>query len=211
VKKEGLALLLSVLFVFGFSSQAVAEMGVDEVGVKGVVIDPISDKALTQPELDARYLVNVTGYIGFLSEINNGGNPTNPKLTLLKIEIQKDLGAWEEISVLDGAFASVILTDRLNVPGKAFIFPWTIIQIGSYSLKVTAVFTKEGSYPAQDAAESEVITLMQNVLVDYPAAPAVATWILHEKSIKPKYGKLVNYVSDVSKMLGSHEEDLNGS
>lgn len=81
-----------MLFVFGFSSQAFAEVGADEVGVKGVVIDPISDKALTQPELDAGYLVSITGYIGFLSEINNGGNPTNPKLTLLKIEIQKDLG-----------------------------------------------------------------------------------------------------------------------
>jgi len=75
VKKKGLAMLLTLLFVLGFTSQAFAEVGVDEFGVKGVFIDPISDKALTQTELDAGYLINVTGYVGFLSDINNGGNP----------------------------------------------------------------------------------------------------------------------------------------
>lgn len=52
---------------------------------------------------------------------------------------------------------------------------------------------------------------MQNILVDYPTAPAVAASILHEKNIKPKYGKLGNYVSDVAKLMGSHEEDQTAS
>jgi hypothetical protein len=56
-----------------------------------------------------------------------------------------------------------------------------------------------------------VVTLVQNVLVDYPAAPAVAASILHEKNIKPKYNKTGNYISDVAKMMGSSEGDLNGS
>lgn len=211
MKKKGLAILLALLFVLGFSSQAFAEVGVDEFGVKGVFIDPISDKALTQTELDAGYLINVTGYVGFLSDINNGGNPTNPKLTILKFEVQKDLGIWQDIIEIDETFASEILTDRLHVPGKTFSFPWTITETGSYSLRVTAEFTQKSSYPEQDTTESVVVTLVQNVLVDYPAAPAVAASILHEKSIKPKYNKTGNYISDVAKMMGSSEGDLNGS
>ncbi|MGB4587657.1 MAG: hypothetical protein WBI17_00280 [Clostridiaceae bacterium] len=211
MKNKGLAILLALLFVFGFSSQAFAEVGIDEAGVKGVFIDPISAKTLTQAELDAGYLVNVTGYVGFLSAINAGGNPTNPKLTLLKFEIQKDLGIWEEIAILDETFASEMLVDRLNVPGKAFTFPWTITEIGNFSLKVTAVFTKASEYPFQFDTENVVVTLVQNVLVDYPAAPAVAASILQEKNIKPKYGRLGNYISDVAKMMGSSDGDLNGS
>lgn len=195
--------------------------GVDTVGVQGVYIDPIADMQLFQAQLDAGYPVNITGYVGFLTGLNPSNNPTNPKLTSLKLEVEKNAsGTWTQIDYLDGfSLASIVLSGRYDLPGREFpaFDPWIISSAGSYTLKVTATFTTD--LTAYDT-ESVAVTLLMPVVVDHPAAPAVAAAILNDE-IQHRYdtgqtdskGRPIysNYISDVAKMMGSSVNDENGS
>jgi hypothetical protein len=55
------------------------------------------------------------------------------------------------------------------------------------------------------------VTFLTTVIVDYPAAPAVAAAILKDAGISHKYGVKGNYIADVAAEMGSWEADENGS
>lgn len=194
--------------------------GVDVPGIEGVHIDPIADLQLFQAQLDAGYPVDVSGYVGFLTST---GSPAKPKINSLLIEVEKDgSGIWTPIGYWGGSpLASEVLTARHNLPGQEFFGSqlWVIRSTGAYVLRVTATFT--GTDAAPYGTEDVTVTLLKPVVVEYPAAPAVATAILKDAGIgyrydtgdvdkkgNPIYG---NYIADVAAMMGSGPNDENGS
>lgn len=210
MKRKSLVFVLALVLALSLSTLAFA---VEQVPVPGgtINIDPIADLQLTQGQLDAGYDVNVTGYVGFNVPSDNQG-----RLDILKLEVQKDLGVWTAIQTIDNEppLNSIILTARGNVPGREFGFttPWTINSVGSYVLKVTADFTGSANdYADATGIEAVTVTLLTTVIVDYPAAPAVAAAILKDAGISHKYGVKGNYIADVAAEMGSWEADENGS
>jgi len=189
---------------------ALSATGVDEVGVAGVFIDPINNLELSQAQLTAGYEVDVNGYVGFKSN-TSGGN--HPKLTELKLEVERNgSGSWNQIYFWDTSnLQSIVLTTRSNKPGRDFtdaalnVSKWTIGETGSYIIKATAKFTNEGSFSPEAGTEDVVVTLLQTVNVEFPAAPAIAARILEANDINARYGSSRtggNYISDVAKLMG---------
>ena len=105
---------------------------------------------------------------------------------------------------IDGTLHGVALgtITAANSP-YSFSFPWTITQPGTYEVKVTG---KHGNAWGYDDEEVVVTT---TVVVDFPAAPAIAAELLRENGVRGRdHGK---YVSMVAHEMGSWDEDENGS
>jgi len=188
-----------------FASLEEGGTGIDEVGVDNVYIDPIENLQLSQAELDEGYTIDITGYVGFLSS-SPPGNP-NPRLQSLTIEIND-----EEIAHNDGAVASIELPERGGVPGREFSDyfdgtpQFTITSIGSYSVTITASFTQTATNPDTDSTEVFEVELLfeETIVVEFPAAPAIASRVLEANDIAPRYGNGRNggnYITDVAQLM----------
>ena len=188
-------------------------VGVSQVGVDGVYIDPIADLELSAAQLSAGYDVYVTGYVGYLSSTSGG---SHPKLKLLSLEVREEndpIGVWEEIGLFEDneneLTSSVIRTDK---SGREFNdvdidtdFIWTIESIGKYTIKARAEFTRANDYSPVEDTEDVVVTLEMSFEVEFPAAPAIAARILEANNVPARYGSGRtggNYISDVAKHMG---------
>lgn len=84
-----------------------------------------------------------------------------------------------------------------------FSFPWNIVEAGTYDVRVIAAI--QGKKTGDDFETVEVILEGNGggeVIVDYPAAPAIANELLREHNISHRYGKKGNYISDVAQQMG---------
>jgi|GEM_PF-2951721 len=183
--------------------------GVDEVGIAGVFIDDIDDLELSAAQLAVGFEVDITGYVGYLT----GSSPAHPKLKELLLEVEKDdSGIWGEIGFWDDdELVSVVLSARGDAPGREFteldtdFNQLTISSIGSYKVKASAVFTRQGAGNDEaDGTESFLVTELI-INVEFPAAPAIAARILKANEVDARYGSGRtggNYISDVAKQMG---------
>ncbi len=194
-------------------------VGVSQVGVDGVYIDPIADLELSTAQLSAGYDVYVTGYVGYLSSTSDG---SHPRLTEFNLHVEKNLsGTWDVIGEWDAAnLTSMTLSGRSNLPGREFddaafgtdFNKWTISETGSYRIRAKAIFTQEGTYGPETEYENVEVTLEMSFEVEFPAAPAIAARILEANNIDARYGNRRNggnYISDVAKHMGPGT-DFNG-
>jgi hypothetical protein len=212
-------------FAFVVSAILALNLAIPVLGAEkplgGIVhIDPIANLALTQEQLNAGYDVDVTGYVEFDNrELNKDGVlvlSNQGRLDTLTLEVQKDGGAFSTIQSIDND-SPLDATELLSraTYGREFGFttPWTITEVGSYLLKVTATFT--GPFDPASAEEAVTVELMIPIVVEYPAAPAVAAAILKEAGISHRYqisGKIYgNYIADVAAFMGSSVGDENSS
>ncbi|ETA80865.1 hypothetical protein [Youngiibacter fragilis] len=215
--KKKFAVILSAIMALNLTLPV---LGAEKQAGGTVHIDPIANLALTQEQLNAGYEVNVTGYVEFDNRVpdKDGGLvfSNQGRLDILTLEVQKDGGAFESIQKIDNdpPLDAMDLASRGKF-GREFGFtaPWKITEVGSYLLKVTATFT--GPYEAASDVEDVTVELLIPIIVDYPAAPAVAAAILKNAGIPHRYqisGKTYgNYISDVAAHMGSTENDENGS
>ena len=189
--------------------------GETTAGVAGIWIDnkPIGPFQLSAEELDEGYDVPITGWTGFFTRTDN---PENPKLTKLELEVNKDGEenegelVWNEINLWDSTpLGSIVLTTRDDKPGRefngVFVTPsiWKIYEIGSYTIRATAVFTG----PFADAVDTETVVVTDfQVDVEFPAAPAIAARILEANEEAARYGSGRtggNYIADVAHNMGT--------
>jgi hypothetical protein len=108
--------------------------------------------------------------------------------------------------VIDGIAhgAPITFGTKEHIENYTFSFPWDISAAGTYNVKVIA--TINGNKTGEDSEIVEVILQGDDggeVIVDYPAAPAIANELLREHGVSHKYGKNGNYISDVARKMGN--------
>lgn len=89
-----------------------------------------------------------------------------------------------------------------NASNQPWGFDYTVLAPGTYTIVALA---EHGPASDEDSVAIEIEETRQTVVVDYPAAPAVAADILKEKGVAARYGsgkKGGNYISDVAAYMG---------
>ncbi|PKM86326.1 MAG: hypothetical protein CVU85_08285 [Firmicutes bacterium HGW-Firmicutes-10] len=184
-------LIISLFFVTSLIV-SVAAAPVDQF-VESVTISPISDLILTPEQLAAGYTVNVSFEVNFRSDANQG------RVESYELLVSKNAGAFvsKDSVILDPPISSVndkiTFTDALS---------FNLYDVGTYVVKVVVGFTgSDNLWPDVEDTE-EFVVIQMTIVVEYPAAAAIAAELLKAAGISPKYDKSGNYISDVAKLMG---------
>lgn len=199
MKKKGFVMLLVLALVLNLSGAAFAVEGVDEPGVAGIFIDPISNKVLNPAELANMQQngleIPVTGYLQYITEKGHGDNP---RLTDFIVVGQlwdpagnSGAGAWVDDEIIINWATTPIesITIRDGKKGREFTdsafskADWLINKTGSYRVKANAHFTA-GALP-EDTEEFDVELVSASITVSPMAAPNIAEIILQKEGINP--------------------------
>lgn len=200
MKMKIMAPLLALVLVLGLGGTVLAATpGVDEPGVAGLFIDPISDITLNPAELvdmqNNGLEIPVTGYGQYISASTGGQNPRLDQL-LVKGQIWDQTanggaGAWVDDSILINWGSTPLLsTDiRDGLKGREFTdsafskATWDIYETGLYQVYAYAHFTA-GAEPTD--TEGFVVEVEDPFTVCPMAAPNIAGIILGAEGVSPQ-------------------------
>jgi hypothetical protein len=200
VKMKIMAPLLALVLVLSLGGTVLAATpGVDEPGVAGLFIDPISDITLSPAELvdmqNNGLEIPVTGYGQYISASTGGQNPRLSDL-LVKGQIWDQTanggaGAWVDDSILINWGSTPLLsTDiRDGLKGREFAdsafskATWDIYETGLYQVYAYAHFTA-GAEPTD--TEGFVVEVEDPFTVCPMAAPNIAGIILGAEGVNPQ-------------------------
>jgi hypothetical protein len=190
--KKIVNLIISLLFVASLIVSVSAVPPVDEF-VESVTITPISDLVLTPEQLVAGYTVNVSFEVNFRSDSNQG------RVESYELFVSKNAGTFvsNDLVVLDPPVSSV--NDKITFTNA---LSFQLYDVGTYVVKVVVGFTgNENLWPDVEDTEDFIVTQM-TIVVEYPAAAAIAAELLKAAGVSHRYGKSGNYISDVAKLMG---------
>ncbi|PKM65004.1 MAG: hypothetical protein CVU94_09705 [Firmicutes bacterium HGW-Firmicutes-19] len=189
--KKIVKFIVSLFFVTSMIA-SVAAAPVDQF-VESVNILPMSDLILTPEQLAAGYTVNVSFEVNFRSESNQG------RVESYELLVSKNSGAFisKDSVVLDPPVSSV--NDKITFT-DALSFDLT--DVGTYVVKVVVGFTGSENLWADVEDTEEFVVTQITIVVEYPAAAAIAAELLKAAGVSAKYGKNGNHISDVARLMG---------